>query len=358
MITYKSNGVNSQYTGGAVVIKDAANALHFFEAAGEKTIGISGPLRVAADAGTATYTVTGAGSLGNIFTWSVEGGGGLTWSISSGGVLTIPSGVAAGTNASIMLMFGDMIVAAQQIVIEAAAPAPVLERLTATYTGGTVPAGTTLSQLTGITVKAVYSDSSQVTLTASQYQLSGTLTAGQTNQVTVTGLGDYAGKTATFNVTVEQEEPVVTSATFKLYHNSYGGTLPANGVKCTSTSGSSVMAAVSFDNPLPTKPVRFTTEVGNQSVSPAGSGNRLINATFVRNGDVWNGTGTNVGTGATISVTIPDSAVVFTVDSSGKYTGLTSMDCPKSGSTSYMWGKWIGDANRDTQFEVYTFYTE
>lgn len=143
MITYKSNGVNAQYTGGAVVIKDAADALHFFEASGEKTIGISGPLRVAADAGTATYTVTGAGSLGSIFTWSVEGGGGLTWSISSGGVLTIPSGVAAGTTASIMLKFGDMIVAGQQIVIEAAAPTAYTLSISATNATVTVTRGGT-----------------------------------------------------------------------------------------------------------------------------------------------------------------------------------------------------------------------
>ena len=76
------------------------------------------------------------------------------------------------------------------------------------YTGGTVAAGTTLEQLTGITVAANYSDGSTATVT--DYTLSGTLTAGQDNNVTVT----YQGMTATFTVTVESEEPVVTGFRF------------------------------------------------------------------------------------------------------------------------------------------------
>lgn len=74
-----------------------------------------------------------------------------------------------------------------------------LTSISASYTGGIVPAGTTLSQLSGITVTATYSDGSTGTVTG--YTLSGTLTAGQTNTVTVT----YQGKTATFEVTVEAE---------------------------------------------------------------------------------------------------------------------------------------------------------
>ena len=74
-----------------------------------------------------------------------------------------------------------------------------LTGITATYSGGSVAAGTTLDQLTGITVTATYSDGSTATVT--DYTLSGTLTAGQDNQVTVT----YQGQTATFTVTVEAE---------------------------------------------------------------------------------------------------------------------------------------------------------
>lgn len=72
-----------------------------------------------------------------------------------------------------------------------------LSSISASYTGGTVPAGTTLSQLSGITITATYSDGSTGTVTG--YTLSGNLTAGQTNTITVA----YQGKTATFEVTVE-----------------------------------------------------------------------------------------------------------------------------------------------------------
>lgn len=65
------------------------------------------------------------------------------------------------------------------------------------YSGGIVPAGTTLDQLTGIEVTATYSDGTTETVT--DYTLSGTLIAGQDNTITVT----YQEKTATFTVTVE-----------------------------------------------------------------------------------------------------------------------------------------------------------
>ena len=78
------------------------------------------------------------------------------------------------------------------------------------YSGGTVAAGTTLNQLTGITVTATYSDGTAETVT--DYTLSGTLTAGQSNTVTVT----YQGKTATFAVTVEAEPAEVYPAYYTL----------------------------------------------------------------------------------------------------------------------------------------------
>ena len=93
-----------------------------------------------------------------------------------------------------------------QVAVEAE---PItLTGITAAYSGGTVAAGTTLNQLTGITVTATYSDGSTATLEAGDYTLSGTLTAGQDNTVTVA----YQNKTATFTVTVdaEQTEPTET----------------------------------------------------------------------------------------------------------------------------------------------------
>ena len=74
-----------------------------------------------------------------------------------------------------------------------------LTSISVSYTGGTVAAGTTLEQLTGITVTATYSNGTTSTIPSSEYSLSGTLTSGQTNTITVS----YSGKTATFEVTVE-----------------------------------------------------------------------------------------------------------------------------------------------------------
>lgn len=78
------------------------------------------------------------------------------------------------------------------------------------YSGGNVPAGTTLDQLTGITVTATYSDGTTDTVT--DYTLSGTLTAGQDNTITVI----YQEKTATFTVTVEAESAEVYPAYYTL----------------------------------------------------------------------------------------------------------------------------------------------
>ena len=91
--------------------------------------------------------------------------------------------------------------------------APTLTGLTATYTGGAVAAGTTLSQLTEV-VKATYSDgtTSAALTKGTDYTLSGTLTAGQANTVTVTGAGTYAGFTTSFSVTVEGAAVVTSSS--------------------------------------------------------------------------------------------------------------------------------------------------
>ena len=92
--------------------------------------------------------------------------------------------------------------------------APTLTGLTATYTGGAVAAGTTLDQLNEV-VKATYSNgSTSAALTkGTDYTLSGTLTPGQTNTITVTGKGTYAGFTTTFSVTVAAAPPTLTGLT-------------------------------------------------------------------------------------------------------------------------------------------------
>lgn len=81
-------------------------------------------------------------------------------------------------------------------------PEITLSSISATYTGGNVPVGTTLTDLTGITVTGTYSDGSTSPITG--YTLSGTIAEGS-NTITVS----YSGKTTTFTVTgvAESTEP-------------------------------------------------------------------------------------------------------------------------------------------------------
>ena len=69
-----------------------------------------------------------------------------------------------------------------------------LVSISATYTGGSVPVGTAVTALTGVTVKGSYSDGSTGTVTG--YTLSGTINEGS-NTITV----HYGGKTTSFAVT-------------------------------------------------------------------------------------------------------------------------------------------------------------
>lgn len=78
-------------------------------------------------------------------------------------------------------------------------PEVTLSSISATYTGGNVAVGTAVTDLTGITVTAHYSDGSTAPVTG--YTLSGTIAEGS-NTITVS----YGGKTTTFVVTGEAEE--------------------------------------------------------------------------------------------------------------------------------------------------------
>lgn len=75
-----------------------------------------------------------------------------------------------------------------------------LTSISATYTGGDVTEGTALTDLTGITVTAHYSDGSTANVTG--YTLSGTIAEGE-NTITVS----YKGKTTTFKVNGVNESP-------------------------------------------------------------------------------------------------------------------------------------------------------
>ena len=146
-----------------------------------------------------TYTLTG-------YTGTLTKN--LTSAIGSATVSgTMPN---AGNTSAMTISYGGKS-ASVSVTVEAAAP--TLTGLSATYTGGTVAAGTTLSQLTEV-VKATYSDgtTSAALTKGTDYMLSGTLTAGQANTVTVTGAGTYAGFTTSFSVTVEGAAAVTSSS--------------------------------------------------------------------------------------------------------------------------------------------------
>lgn len=121
---------------------------------------------------------------------------------------TMPS---AGSTATMTIAYGGK---NAEVSVTTEAAAPTLTGLTATYTGGAVAAGTTLDQLNEV-VKATYSDgtTSAALTKGTDYTLSGTLTSGQTNTVTVTGTGTYAGHTTTFSVTVAAAPPTLTGLT-------------------------------------------------------------------------------------------------------------------------------------------------
>ena len=79
--------------------------------------------------------------------------------------------------------------------VEPEEPEITLESISASYSGGSVAVGTSLSSLTGITVTARYSDNSTKNVTG--YSLSGSISKVGSNTITVT----YEGKTTTFTVT-------------------------------------------------------------------------------------------------------------------------------------------------------------
>lgn len=181
----------SKVTVGAVAGEPVLSAL------GVSPTAVTVPAGTAADgiksyltAMSGTYTLTG-------YTGTLTKD--LTSAIGSATVSgTMPT---AGNTSAMTISYGGKS-AIVSVTMEAAAP--TLTGLSATYTGGTVAAGTTISQLTEV-VKATYSDgSTSAALTkGTDYTLSGTLTAGQANTVTVTGAGTYAGFTTSFSVTVE-----------------------------------------------------------------------------------------------------------------------------------------------------------
>ena len=203
--------------------------------------------------------------------------------------------------------------------------------ITAEYSGGPVEAGTTLDQLTGITVTASYTApgyTGSVTKIVSGYTLSGDLTAGQDNTITVA----YQGKTATFVVTVEKESSTVTgestTATCAGVDSSASKYIPYSGKTLT------------FADAVTLQPTKIVITTNPEDRKAANL--NIINATMLYTDGAWSltegihSTGSSADSGNDMTQHTVTVNVSFATDSDGKYTGIERLELLR-GTTSYVW---------------------
>jgi hypothetical protein len=145
-------------------------------------------------------------------------------------------------------------------VYKAGEAAPALTGITAAYTqGSTIIYPTTpLDDLKeGLTVKAQYTVGNEITLSAHEYELSGTLTAGA-SAVTVT----YQGKTASFTVTVTAPKTLtgitLNTASVKRNYN-LNEQLDLSGLVVTANYSDSTGATVSYTSSSPANGTTLST---------------------------------------------------------------------------------------------------
>ena len=120
----------------------------------------------------------------------------VTWETSDAGIATVSSGVVSPVSngsCTITAKAGSYS-ASCKVTVNVFGEIVTLQSISVTYAGGEVTVGTALTDLTGITVTAHYSDGSTDTITG--YTLSGEIVEGK-NTITVS----YGGKTTTFTVT-------------------------------------------------------------------------------------------------------------------------------------------------------------
>ena len=156
---------------------------------------------------------------------------------------------------------------------------PTLSSIDATYANTTpVATGTTLDDLTGITVTAKYSltgYTGDLSKTVTGFTLSGTLTAGQANTVTVSYTEGDVTKTDTITVTVASDTVSVTGVTL----NSNSGTLTAGNtfqLSATVAPSNATNKSVTWSSSAPT-----VAKVENGLVTALTAGSANITVTTV-----------------------------------------------------------------------------
>lgn len=160
-----------------------------------------------------------------------------------------------------------------------------LTSISATYSGGNVPIGTAVADLTGVSVVASYSDGSTKNVTG--YTLTGTISAGK-NTVTVT----YEGKKATFSVTgayVWEKYSVATANVYGLSESTNKTSLSSNNlspsspayktVSVDSSTGEITLSDIggSISTAYKTHPYAKTSSMG--SFGSGGGTYRVVSAT-------------------------------------------------------------------------------
>lgn len=209
-----------------------------------------------------------------------------------------------------------------------------LTSISATYTGGDVAVGTSLNDLTGITVTAHYSDGSTSNIT--EYTLSGTIVEGE-NTITVS----YGGKTTTF-IVVGISEPALYPLNNGELYNTYTG----------------VTLAVTNGNHL-------EVTVGNSEISMTAGGlvnlNDITKNTTDRN---WNTNSDAVNNQDAIFAISSGSEVVFSIknwqasDSCIKAGGQISFNLRKANAeTSILSAISLDSTTAETEF-ISTYIAE
>lgn len=324
------SGISATYSGGTVAAGTTVDSL----------TGISI---------TATYTLSG---YNGTLTKS-----GITTGYTLSGTLT------AGQTNTVTVTYGGKTATIQ---VPVAAEALVLDKLVVTYDNSTaVTAGTALSALNEV-VKAQYTNGTQTAALTegTDYELSGTLTAGQANTITVTGKGTYAGlASVTFSVTVEAETAsTVTSTTMRIYPKDYNSDtygamvepyiqtarVTANGFTVLGTltnipsdyTAHGCSGDITFAEPLAQEPNKLSIMCISEDDPTAVYGTDIYNATYTKQSDgSWIGAGRGSTAGATYRPLVQVGGVAWRTNDAGQYIGidyfLTKYD--SSASINYLY---------------------